>query len=169
MCAGFWLFCCCFYCFFVFFCMIWSNIIIFSPPEHRKHHLNLKWGDLIFWFRPISCTHFATLHHRGCIDFSRVLEPEIKKNWSSTKKASSFTTKLDVYLIPNSNFGDIRDPYSRGQTSMNFENFPYLLVSRFQAKSPLMTLWRPPCFATFLWRIETGTVFNIRDIYFYFP
>ena len=45
---------------FVFFCMIWSNIIIFSPPEHRKHHLNLKWGDLIFWFRPISCTHFAT-------------------------------------------------------------------------------------------------------------
>ena len=46
--------------FFVFFCMIWSNIIIFSPTEHRKHHLNLKWGDLIFLFRPISCTHFAT-------------------------------------------------------------------------------------------------------------
>ena len=91
---------------------------------------------------------------RGCIDPSRVLEPEIKKNWSSTKKASSFTTKLEVYLIPNSNFGDIRDPYSRGQTSMNFENFPYLLVSRFQAKSPLMTLWRPPYFATFLWRIK---------------
>ena len=43
---------------FVFFCMIWSNIIIFSPPEHRKHHLNLKWGGSIFWFRPISCTHF---------------------------------------------------------------------------------------------------------------
>ena len=63
MCAGFWLFCCCFYCFFVFFCMIWSNIIIFSPPEHKKHHLNLKWGDLIFWFRPISCTHFATPQH----------------------------------------------------------------------------------------------------------
>ena len=63
MSAGFWLFCCCFYCFFVFFCMIWSNIIIFSPPEHKKHHLNLKWGDLIFWFRPISCTHFATPQH----------------------------------------------------------------------------------------------------------
>ena len=60
MCAGFWLFCCCF---FVFFCMIWSSIIIFTPPEHRKHHLNLKWGDLIFWFRPISCTHFATPQH----------------------------------------------------------------------------------------------------------
>ena len=41
-CRGFFLFFC-----FVF-CMIWSNIIIFSPPEHRKHHLNLKWGDLIF-------------------------------------------------------------------------------------------------------------------------
>ena len=26
----------------------WDNIIIFSPSEHRKHHLNLKWGDLIF-------------------------------------------------------------------------------------------------------------------------
>ena len=63
MCAGFWLFCCCFFCFFVFFCMIWSNFIIFSPPEHRKHHLNLKWGDLNFWFRPISCTHFATPQH----------------------------------------------------------------------------------------------------------
>ena len=63
MSAGFWLFCYCFYCFFVFFCMIWSNIIIFSPPEHKKHHLNLKWGDLIFWFRPISCTHFATPQH----------------------------------------------------------------------------------------------------------
>ena len=41
------------FCFFVvvfvvFFCMIWFYIIIFSPPEHRKHHLNLKWGDLIF-------------------------------------------------------------------------------------------------------------------------
>ena len=33
---------------FVFFCRIWSNIIIFSPPEHRKHHLNLKWGGSIF-------------------------------------------------------------------------------------------------------------------------
>ena len=63
MCVGFWLFlffCCCFCC---FFCMIWFYIIIFSPPEHRKHHLNLKWGDLIFWFRPISCTHFATFQH----------------------------------------------------------------------------------------------------------
>ena len=48
---------------FCFFCMIWSYIIIFSPPEHRKHHLNLKWGDLIFWFRPTSCTHFATFQH----------------------------------------------------------------------------------------------------------
>ena len=48
---------------FVFFFMNWSNIIILSPPEHRKHHLNLKWGDLIFWFRPISCTHFATPQH----------------------------------------------------------------------------------------------------------
>ena len=45
---------------FVCFCMIWSYIIIFSTPEHRKRHLNLKWGDSIFWFRPISCTHFAT-------------------------------------------------------------------------------------------------------------
>ena len=27
--------------------MIWSYIIIFRPPEHRKHHLNPKWGDLI--------------------------------------------------------------------------------------------------------------------------
>ena len=52
-----------FWMFFVCFCMIWSYIIIFSPPEHRKHHLNLKWGDSIFWFRPISCTHFATLQH----------------------------------------------------------------------------------------------------------
>ena len=43
--------------------MIWSYIIIFSPPEHRKHHLNLKWGDLIVLFRPISCTHFATPQH----------------------------------------------------------------------------------------------------------
>ena len=39
---------------FCFCCMIWSYIIIFSPPEHRKHHLNLKWGDLIFWFRHFS-------------------------------------------------------------------------------------------------------------------
>ena len=48
---------------FCFFCMIWSYIIIFSPPEHRKHHLNLKWGDLIFWFRNLSCMHFATFQH----------------------------------------------------------------------------------------------------------
>ena len=56
-------FCCC------FFCMIWSYIIIFSPPEHRKHHLNLKWGDLIFWFRPTSCTHFATFQHIHTVRF----------------------------------------------------------------------------------------------------
>ena len=30
------------------------------------------------------------------------------------------------------------------------ENFPYLLVSRFQAKSPLMTLWRPSRFSPIL-------------------
>ena len=46
-----------FFCFF--FCMIWSYIIIFRPPEHRKHHLNPKWGDLIsshfmYAFRDIS-------------------------------------------------------------------------------------------------------------------
>ena len=55
------------FCFFVCFCMIWSYIIIFSPPEHRKHHLNLKWGGSIFWFRPISCTHFATPQHMPCL------------------------------------------------------------------------------------------------------
>ena len=84
MSAGFWLFCCCFYCFFVFFCMIWSNIIIFSPPEHRKHHLNLKWGDLIFWFRPISCTHFVTPQHMykkvtiySIIDWWPVFQPRL--------------------------------------------------------------------------------------------
>ena len=27
--------------------MIWSYIIIFRPPEHKKHHLNPKWDDLI--------------------------------------------------------------------------------------------------------------------------
>ena len=27
--------------------MIWSYIIIFRPPEHRIHHLNPKWSDLI--------------------------------------------------------------------------------------------------------------------------
>ena len=27
--------------------MIWSYIIIFRPPEHRKHHLSPKWADLI--------------------------------------------------------------------------------------------------------------------------
>ena len=55
---------------FCFFCMIWSYIIIFSPPEHRKHHLNLKWGDLIFLFRPTSCTHFATFQHMLFGDWS---------------------------------------------------------------------------------------------------
>ena len=66
-----------FVCFFVCFCMIWSYIIIFSPPEHRKHHLNLKWGDLIFWFRPLSCTHDVTPWHNciSCIHhYSRVSE-----------------------------------------------------------------------------------------------
>ena len=53
----------CFLFFVLFFCMIWSYIVISSSPEHRKYHLNLKWGDSIFLFRPISCTHFATLHH----------------------------------------------------------------------------------------------------------
>ena len=33
--------------FLIFFCMIWSYIIIFRPPEHRKHHLSPKWADLI--------------------------------------------------------------------------------------------------------------------------
>ena len=63
-CVGFWLFWL-FLLLLFFFCMIWSYIIIFSPPEHRKHHLNLKWGDLIFWFRNLSCTHFATFQHKA--------------------------------------------------------------------------------------------------------
>ena len=45
--------------------------------------------------------------------------------------------------------------------------FPYLLVSRFQAKSPLTTLWRSSRFANILRRIETGTVFYIRNIHIF--
>ena len=56
---AFWRFFGVFWAFFDFFCMIWSYIIIFRPPEHRKHHLNPKWGDLIsshfmYAFRDIS-------------------------------------------------------------------------------------------------------------------
>ena len=75
------------FCFFVvvfvvFFCMIWFYIIIFSPPEHRKHHLNLKWGDLIFWFRNLSCTHFATFQHRvwHMMRWHLIQNAEIKKS-----------------------------------------------------------------------------------------
>ena len=28
------------------YCMNWSYIIIFRPPEHKKHHLKPKWGNL---------------------------------------------------------------------------------------------------------------------------
>ena len=35
-----------FFAFFVFLCMIWSFIIIFRRPEHRRHNLKPKWSDL---------------------------------------------------------------------------------------------------------------------------
>ena len=30
-----------------YFCMLWFNIIVCEPPEHRKHHLNPKCDDRI--------------------------------------------------------------------------------------------------------------------------
>ena len=61
-----------FFVFFFLFCMIWSYIIIFRPPEHRKHHLNPKWGDLIsepfmFAFRDIPTYWIGTLFSIGNI------------------------------------------------------------------------------------------------------
>ena len=94
---------------FVFFCMIWSNIIIFSPPEHRKHHLNLKWGDLIFWFRPISCTHFATPQHiwksNNVYTFPPPPQHPAKEFFSEgiNLKKDRFLTVGDLYLNPVAN------------------------------------------------------------------
>ena len=51
----------CFVVVFVFFCMIWSNIIIFSLPEHRKHQSKMGWFN--FLISSESCTHFATPQH----------------------------------------------------------------------------------------------------------
>ena len=47
------------------FCMIWFCIIIFKPPEHRKHHLNSKWGEWIS--APFISIHLSTCHIQSSI------------------------------------------------------------------------------------------------------
>ena len=99
MCVGFWLFFVFFVCFHVCFCMIWSYIIIFRPPEHRKHHLNPKWRDLIsshfmFAFRDIS-TYNEMYVHIISITYFRPLDLPL---WGSL--APCLTSHCPQPLVP---------------------------------------------------------------------
>ena len=138
MCVGFWLFLVFLFVFFVCFCMIWSYIIIFSPPEHRKHHLNLKWGDLIFWFRPLSCTHDVTPWHIF-VTFSNFLH----LFWKIPLSIKRVYSQVQIFLLS-----------FHGETWKEIV-FMYLLIFCFSSSSNSETshLW---CCAGFQVQMETN-------------
>ena len=89
--------------------------------------------------------------------------------WIQCKLGKQYLVKK--FTLPwESNPGPFSNPGRCGNPSSvcwvkkmyEIENLPYLLVSRFQAKSPLITLWRPSRFSTILWnRNRYGIQHNI--------